>query len=224
MNKKNLTFIALFLVFGVFTSQINFAAILGAEGQHFTLFQFFAPIAGAFLGFIGIGLVLLTELINHTVMGKEFILLNIIRLFPLLFATYYFSKVRKAWFGVAVPVAAMILFWLHPTGQAAWPYALLWLVPIVAVFFPSVLARSFGATFTAHAVGSVTWLYTVPMEAGVWIGLIPTVLYERTLFALGIAGSYWIMNVMLHYVNERWDVPILQLGKLPLWVKNLVIR
>src|SRR3989338_10915208 len=86
---KRLIFIALFAVFAFITQKINFSALVGAENQFFTLFQFFGPIAGAFLGpIVGVIAVFLAEAADFLVVGKELTLINIARLAPMLFATY----------------------------------------------------------------------------------------------------------------------------------------
>jgi hypothetical protein len=216
MNLRNLLFIGIFLIAAVFASQINFSAVVGAEGQNFTVFQFFAPTAGAFLGLFGIIIVLLSQLVNVLVASKAIGILDVLRFFPILFAVYYFSRKKHIAITIAVPILCMALFWLNPVGRAAWPFALFWLIPIIAhLFSRSLLWKSFGATFTAHAVGSTLWLYTVPMAPATWIGLMPQVLFERSLFAFGIAGSYWLLNLFLNVVTANWKVPILQLEKLP---------
>jgi hypothetical protein len=84
-----------------------------------------------------------------------------------------------------IPMACMILFFIHPVGFYATPYALFWLLPIVVYFFNirSFAAELLASTFVGHAVGSVIWLYTVPMTASAWLALIPIVCAERLLFA-----------------------------------------
>ena len=59
----------------------------------------------------------------------------------------------------------MILFIAHPVGAAAAPYAFYWFIPIfIAMMRNRTLWHdALASTFTAHAVGSVIWLYTVPM-------------------------------------------------------------
>ena len=47
---KRILFIALFTALVYLGSQVNFSALIGADNQFFTLFQFFGPIAGSFLG------------------------------------------------------------------------------------------------------------------------------------------------------------------------------
>ena len=72
-------------------------------------------------------------------------------------------------------------------------YAALWIIPVLAAFFhrDNLWITALGNTFTAHAVGSVIWLYTIPMSAVAWYALIPQVLVERILFASGM--------VIVHY-------------------------
>jgi len=215
---KRLIFIALFAVFAFITQRINFSALVGAENQFFTVFQFFGPIAGAFLGpVVGVIAVFLAEVTDFFVVGKELTLINVARLAPMLFATYFFatmnSSQRTKVFKIFVPLAAIALFILHPVGREAWFFSLYWTIPIIAVLLPkkysnSVIARSLGATFTAHAVGGALWAWTVPMTAGQWIGLIPVVAYERLLFAAGIGISYVAFNVLFDKVLDKLKIEI----------------
>ncbi|MFH1133190.1 MAG: hypothetical protein V1735_01735 [Nanoarchaeota archaeon] len=214
MRIRNGLFIILFILVAMLAMQINLSPVIGKEGQYFTAFQLFGPIAGAFLGLWGILTVFGAQLLDFLVLGKAFTLINVLRLLPMLFAVYFFWRKKSAVVMAIVPLAAMILFWAHPTGSQAWLYPLLWTIPVLALFFKnSLLWRSFGATFTAHAVGSVIWLYTVPMDAGQWVALIPQVLLERSIFALGIAGSYLVANALLDRLTANWKVPILQTEK-----------
>lgn len=198
-------FISGFVLLVLITQRIDLAAVVGAEGQHFTLFQMVGPLAGAFLGpFLGIATVLGAEILDLGIFGTSFDLITILRLTPMLFAAYYFGTRRRN-SGTVVPAVAMALFWLHPTGQQAWPYALYWVIPIGISFAgkkQNMFLRSLGATFTAHAVGSVLFLYAVPMDAGMWLALIPQVALERLLFASGIALSYLAAHALLDRVAD----------------------
>ena len=99
-----------------------------------------------------------------------------------------------------VPAAAMILFWVHPEGRQAWYYALYWLIPLAATFFPKrLILNALGATFTAHCVGSVAFLYALNLPAAVWTGLIPVVWMERGLMALGI----WVFYILFNNIIEK---------------------
>src|SRR3989344_36007 len=91
-SKKRIIFLLLFVIMVFIGNRINFSALIGAENQFFTLFQFFGPIAGSFLGpFFGIISVLGAELVDFLLAGKIFTLVNVIRLTPMLFAAYYFG-------------------------------------------------------------------------------------------------------------------------------------
>lgn len=212
-SKKRLVFIALFLVMVFIGKHLNFSPLVGADNQFFTLFQFFGPIAGAFLGpWIGVSTVLGAEVLNLVFFGSNFTGITLLRLLPMLFAAYYFGTKRKH-VGMIVPALTLILFWSHPVGRQAWIYPLYWFIPIIITLLPKkykniLFLKSLGATFTAHAAGSAIWIYTVPMPAEAWIGLIPIVAYERALFALGITGSYLVMNIVLDKVIEKFKLNI----------------
>lgn len=216
ITKKHIIFLIVFAILVFVGRRINFSPIIGAENQFFTLFQFIGPIAGAFLGpIVGAVSVLFAHGTDYILAGKAFTLINLIRLTPMLFAAYYFGA-RKRFtgkiVGVIVPAAAMIAFMLHPVGREAWVYSMFWLIPIFIALLPvkqsnNLILKSFGATFTAHCVGSIAFLYTVGMTPDAWMALIPVVIFERTLLAMGIIGSYVGMNAVLHYVADKFNVP-----------------
>ena len=212
-TKKRLIFIAIFTALVFIGNKINFSPLIGAENQFFTLFQFFGPIAGGFLGSaFGVIAVLFAELIDFFVSGKEVMLINILRLTPMLFAAYYFGS-KKRNLSVIVPVIAIAAFVLHPVGRQVWFFSLFWAIPIIAKLLPqkysgNVISKSFGATFTAHAVGGAIWVWTVPMTAAQWVALIPIVIYERTLFASGIAVSYIAFNALMDKALDKLKISV----------------
>ncbi len=211
LSRKGIVFLVLFTVLALVGMNINFSSIIGQENQFFTLYQFFGPIAGGFLGIWGAAAVLGAQIVNFVMVGKEVDLINLLRLLPMVFAAIYFSRngVRglKDGLGIAVPLLAMLAFWLHPVGQQAWIYALWWVIPIAAKLLPdNLVLRSLGATFTAHCIGSVIWLWTIPMAPEVWLALIPVVAFERGLFALGIAGSYVLFTNVLSAVDKTFHI------------------
>src|SRR3989338_3952694 len=213
-NKKRVIFIALFAIFAFIAQRINFSGLIGAENQFFTLFQFFGPIAGAFLGPIaGVAAVLLAETTDFLIAGKEATLVNIIRLFPMLFATYYFATNKRA-LNIAIPVISIMLFLANPIGRQVWFFALFWTIPIIIRLIPrlsdSVPGRSLGATFTAHSVGGALWIWTVPMTVSQMIALIPIVAYERLLFAAGIGISFILVNAILDLALTRLNIKVNQ--------------
>ena len=209
-TKKRIVFIAIFFALVLIGKNINFSSVIGAENQFFTLYQFFGPTAGAFLGPIFGGItVFFAQIADFLILGKEFTLINVLRMLPMIFAVIYFAN-RKKLLGAIVPLLCVVLYIAHPIGRASWLYSMYWLIPILGSLFPRkfLLLKSLGATFTAHAVGSVLWLYTVPMEAGQWLALIPTVAYERLIFACGIAVSYVLFNTVLDYVVEKFKIDL----------------
>jgi len=212
-TKKRVIFIAIFTVLVLIGKQINFSPLVGADNQFFTLFQFFGPIAGGFLGsIIGALAVLIAELINFFIVGKEATLINILRLSPMIFAAYYFGTKKKN-LSIIVPIIAIAAFVLHPVGREVWFFTLFWTIPIIAKLLPqkysnSLISKSLGATFTAHAIGGAFWIWTIPMTAGQWISLIPIVIYERLLFAAGIAVSYVAFNILFDKVLDKLKIKV----------------
>ena len=192
--------------------------MIGAENQFFTLFQFFAPVAGGFLGSIaGAVVVLASQAVDFILVGKELSFLNIARLSTLVVAAWYFGTNAKQKYAAIIPFAAIVLFVIHPVGMQAWYYAVMfWSIPILAKFFYSenLFAKSLGATMTAHAVGGVLWLYALPSTPEFWAGLIPIVVYERFLFASGIAVSFIAVNALFsrvkmpNFVKVDYNAPL----------------
>lgn len=212
-TKKRLIFVAIFTVLVLIGKQINFSPLVGADNQFFTLFQFFGPIAGGFLGSVfGVIAVLFAELIDFFIVGKETNLINLLRLSPMIFAAYYFGTKKKN-LSIIVPIIAIIVFVSHPVGREVWFFTLFWTIPIIAKVIPqkyadNIIPKSLGATFAAHAVGGAFWIWTIPMTAGQWIALIPIVIFERLLFASGIAISYIAFNAILDKVLDVFKIKI----------------
>ncbi|MFC1768164.1 hypothetical protein ACFLZX_00230 [Nanoarchaeota archaeon] len=209
ITRKGILFLIIFSVLVFIGDQINFSSLIGAEGQYFTVFQFFGPIAGFFLGpVVGVLAVLIAEIGSFVVLGKALTIVSVLRLLPMLFAAWYFgAKKDKA--SMIIPAAAMILFIVHPVGQQVWFYSLYWLIPIVVKVLPAkysnnAFLKGLGATFTAHAVGSIVWLYFInSMTPAAWVGLIPIVAFERILFASGIAVSFIVLNTLLDKLDLK---------------------
>ena len=215
---KKIFFLLVFSALVLVGSQINFSPLLGIENQGFTLFQMVGPIAGIFLGpVIGAASVLFAESVNFVYAGKALNIVNLFRLTPMLFAAYYFGthgRKKLKELSTAVPILCMALFMLHPVGAQVWFYSLYWVIPVAAKFFPErLLLKSLGATFTAHAVGSTLFLYTVPTLPELWVVLIPIVAVERIVFALGISGSYIAVNTVLSKVASGIPSSVLSIDK-----------
>src|SRR3989338_1522288 len=203
LNWQKITIVSLFVILGFVLMQIPFTALVGADAR-FTLFDFFGPIVGGFLGSVwGMCTVLAMQLINWAWHGFNTDIATLIRFFPMLFATLYFAKKSK--FMLAVPVIAMIAFWAHPEGRQAWYFAFYWLIPIAMYFLRDkfTFARALGTTFTAHAVGGALWAWAFNMKAALWISLIPIVWKERGLMALGMTLTYLAFNALFKWLESK---------------------
>lgn len=205
LSAKGLAFIILFSSIGLIADSINFLPILGAsKNQSFTLFQFIGPIAGGFLGASAGALsVLLAQTISFVWLGKSMEVINLLRFLPMIFAAIYFAHDKRIKpISAAIPLLCAMLFIVHPVGGQAWVYTLYWLIPPAALLLSSNLfLRSLGATFTAHSIGSVIWLYAFPSTPAFWLALIPIVAVERILFAIGISVSYLAFNTLFSHID-----------------------
>ncbi len=207
---RNLLFVAIFAFVGFIALQIPVAQLEGSKVK-FTVYDSFAPIAGSFIGSVpGVIAVFLMQFFNFLLHGARIDDAGtVIRFFPMLFAALYFAKKGK--FNLFVPVIAIVAFVAHPIGRTVWYFALFWVIPIVAYFLRDrfLLARSLGATFTAHAVGGALWIWIFSLPAAVWNSLVPVVVAERLMFALGITGSFVLANNLLRLLEKKH---ILNLG------------
>lgn len=204
ITKKNLLFIAVFAIFGFIALQIPVTQVMGSKVK-FTVYDAFAPVAGSFIGSLpGVIAVFLMQFFNFLVHGARIEDAGtIIRFFPTLFAALYFAKKGK--FNLIIPALAIAAFIAHPIGRTVWHYSLFWLIPMIAYFFRDrfLFARALGSTFTAHAVGSVSWLWVFSLPAPVWNSLVPVVVAERLLFALGISGSFILVNNLFGFLEKK---------------------
>lgn len=188
---KKIILFSIFAIVGILLCQIPFTYLVGANAR-FTLFDFFGPIAGSLLGALpGVFAVILVQIINWAIHGFTFQPATIIRFFPIIAATLYFSRPSKWW--LIVPGAALVAFVVHPEGRQAAVFTLYWLIPFIAhrLSHRFVFAKALAATFIAHAIGGALWIWTFNMKTAIWINLIPVVWKERGLMALGITLAYF---------------------------------
>ena len=215
--QKKLFFLALFTIVGFLSLQVPFNKLAGSNVS-FTLFDFFAPIAGAFLGpFFGIASVLAVEVINMLVKQTPWTTGSIIRLFPTLFAVYFFATIAKKGSGkwiLAVPALAITAFLAHPIGRQVPYYTLFWIIPFIAYRFKNNLfMKSLGATMTAHSVGGAAWIWALNLPAAVWNNLIPVVIAERLLFTVGISISFILVKQVLTVLAKKHVLPKLEISQ-----------
>ncbi len=180
-------------------SKISF--IVGSFGAFFTLSGIFIPLSGAWAGIAGSLLTcaagLAIRFLIHPLFSLSFLAYHI----PGLCASLFWATNSKL-FKIALPMICMLLFIAHPVGSQAALYALFWIVPLWAAFYShDLFATALGSTFTAHAVGSVIWLYSMPMNADYWLMLIPAVVIERLFFACAMVIVYRVSCTLLNKIT-----------------------
>lgn len=207
IDRKRALFLAGFAIVGFTALQIPVNALAGAKVR-FTLFDLFAPISGSFVGAgPGVVVVLLVHVFNLFLHGFAGVqsssilkLAATLRFLPLIFGVVYFSHSKKLGkFVLIAPLLSILIFNLHPIGRSVWYFSLFWLIPVIVYPFRDrfLLLRALGSTFSAHAVGGAVWIWAFGLPALVWQGLIPVVILERSIFALGISASYIFSNNIL---------------------------
>lgn len=170
---------------------IPFSFIIGSQNAFFSATTTIALLTLRHVG-LGAFVLFLIPLQDVTITSLFLFLLHRT---PLLFAGWSYKAFDKVT-SIIVPAVCFVLFVIHPVGQQAWPYALYWILPILVCISKSkhIFLRALSSVFIAHAVGSIIWIYTHQMGYEVWLGLIPLVLVERILMALGVvAGEYAIV-------------------------------
>lgn len=218
MAKRKILFLIIFIGLSLIAFQIPISRIIGSD-QNFTLFELIAPLGGMFLGpLFGALSAFVVRGANVIFTHQTLDFLTVIRFLPMMLAAVYFG-LKGRWMAVIFPVC-IFLFVIHPIGQQAWLYPLIWLIPLAATFGKRrLILNSLGATFTAHAVGSTIFLYAFGLTPQIWLSLIPVVFIERGFFTLGIWASYLVLNTVLDKITETGKVNVLK----PLVNKNYLI-
>ena len=177
--------------------------VVGSQMALFSVANCITPLVGTFCGATAAGALFLAHLLWHLLMYKTVSLGILAFHVPGLCASLYLAK-RSSAIRFFLPALCMALFIAHPIGGQAFVYSFFWFIPMVLYFFPQRLFfwQALGSTFVAHAVGSVIWLYTVPMTASVWLGLMPVVAAERLLFAVGMVIMYRVIVVSRQVVDQ----------------------
>jgi len=170
---------------------VKFSYMVGTYSGFFSGMSIAVPLAGAFAGVLGSWTVFLARL----VMGGAFSAHYLAYCIPGLCASLYWAH-ANFFVRLLLPALCIVVFIAHPVGGEAALYTVYWLIPIALYFFPrkSLFFQALGSTLVAHAVGSVIWLYTVPMTATMWLALIPIVAIERLLFSSGMLITYRIVE------------------------------
>lgn len=106
---------------------------------------------------------------------------------------------------IGLPLLAMMLFCAHPVGCQVFYYSWYWFIPMAVYIFAqdTLVSRALGASFIAHAVGSVVWLYTGNIPAQVWTALMPLVIVERLIIAAGMVGFVYLFTSINSFCENK---------------------
>jgi hypothetical protein len=182
----------LLTVFIVLMCTLKISYIWGSAGASFSLGNSIRPLIGLYGGLPGIVLYAAYYILKGFWFGTYFMNPLFLHI-PTMCSALYWAW--DSWIiKVGIPIVCIILFMIHPVGSQALFYTLFWLIPLAIYLLPqkNVLLHALASTFIAHAVGSVLWLYWIPMNPELFVGLIPIVLIERLVFATGMTLTYYM--------------------------------
>jgi hypothetical protein len=183
--------------------------IIGSPFLFFSAANCIIPLSGLFGGLVGLSVSYSVYLIKTILCSKTAIFtsffgfLTLIRLPTLVASLYVFSE--NALLRTGISLLCITLFLLHPEGMHAPLYTLFWFIPLLGpIYIKNILFfRFLYATLLQHAVGSVLFLHHTSLAAANWNILIPTVFYERLLFAVGMYASYVVISFMQDLVEKK---------------------
>jgi len=161
------------------------------------------PLAGACAGgLVSVALFIISFLVRYLIFGVYS--LHILAFYvPGLCAAVSLSShvLCKTCMKLLVPLFCIILFICHPVGIQAFGYSLFWTIPVTLYFIKqkNIFLDALAATFIAHAVGSVIFLYTVGLHPAAWNALIPIVILER----LAIACLIYVLYKLFGFVKKQ---------------------
>lgn len=222
LSMRKLNLVANGLAFLLLLSMCTISPLIGTKMAHFSLAHCIMPLIGLFLGGLGATAFFAFKTFLSASSGALLLACHL----PTLSASLYLAAIDHNKYTISwikklllalIPMTCMTLFVLHPVGWHATPYALFWIIPLISLMIPhkNLFFHMLGSTFTAHAVGSVLWLYAglVPDPTS-WILLMPVTMLERFLFASGMFVGYTIIHKFvvfpLKWSNKNVSVAHLQ--------------
>jgi hypothetical protein len=169
---------------------LKLSYLIGSHSIFFSATNLMYPLGGCFFGVSGSCLLFALSFCIRLLSGAP-ISLHLVHGLPGFCAALYMASPHKL-IRLVLPIVCIIFFLAHPIGFQAALYSFYWLIPVALYFIKtrSFFLEALGATFIAHAVGSIFWLYLVPMPAIYWWILIPVVAVERLFFATGVFLVY----------------------------------
>ncbi len=200
LQRFNFIFYAVsFSILLLVASFFKVSFIFGSKMAFFSGVEILSPLSGALGGMsFAIPLLLCRSFVNQV---NPFLFL--IRHIPGLFGAWYWAS-HSPIVRLFTPLACMALFLVHPVGAQAYAYSFFWVIPVMLYMlnFQGAFAQALGSTFVVHAVGSIIWLYTVPMTAIQWWSLIPVVIIERLVFAGIQTGVFQLYKQGIILLNQ----------------------
>lgn len=176
-------------IFAKLTGFAKFSFIVGSKMAFFAPAAVLLPLAGAFGGVMGsfgmLGIGLVTRYFFFSTMPLVFLAYHL----PGFFAALYWATNSKLMRILPIILCAA-LFLVHPVGlQSAW-YSLFWLIPVIASFYAGLFFSALGSAFTAHAVGTIVWLYAGQLSGADFALLVPVVIVERLMISVAMVLAY----------------------------------
>lgn len=192
----------LVLICSKLLSLLKLSSVVGSHGILFSASNLCLPLVGLF-GRTSGATVTWALLLGLRLMAGAFSVATLAFYLPGYAAALYLATPNRL-LRFGIPAFCMVLFLLHPVGFQAAIYSFYWIIPMLVGtgLFRSFYVTALGATFTAHAVGSVIWLYTVPMAAEEWLALIPLVAIERITFAAGMVALYYGITMLSNLASR----------------------
>ena len=189
MNKKSTWFVALAAGNSVLflLSLLKIGAISGSILSSFSFGNMVGPLFGLYLGLpAALALYASRIFIKGAFLGST-ILSPLSLYLPTMFASAYWAR-NSVVTRLLVPLACIVLFNVHSVGVQAFYYSFYWLIPVALYFVKekNIFMHAVASTFIAHAVGSVLWLYWLPMQPAMFAALMPVVIIERFVMASGM--------------------------------------
>lgn len=169
--------------------------IVGSKMAFFAPGAVLLPLAGAFGGISGslsmFGMGLIMRCLFFGSMPLAFLAYHL----PGFFASLYWANNSKIMRSIPA-ILCIGLFLVHPIGAQYLWYSLFWLIPVMASFYSGLFFTALGSSFTAHAVGTVVWLYAGQLTPADFALLVPVVIIERLMIAVAMVMAYKLVVAM----------------------------
>lgn len=198
ITKKKSAMFSFFLA--TLVSFLPFNFIIGSQAACFSYSTMAIPALGYQHSLVYVILYIFTKSLFTFSLSYSFFLHRL----PLLFA----SMALKNWDiknFVGVPLLAMLLFCMHPVGSQVYLYSWYWFIPMGIYFFAhdTIYTRALAASFIAHAIGSVIWLYMGNIPTEIWIALIPLVIVERLIITASMIGFMYAFKIIDTFCQHK---------------------